>query len=245
MKTNWWYIFCAIANIASIAGIIIALLSDKNIAIIALISLLSAQCLILIIVIHLIKSYIKKKNPQKYLPIAHFNYYKKISDTHIIYDAYRIIQAKDLIMTKFPWNFKWTGKQPPIITSNLQECDGKIIGPVDDTAVIMVLKKPIYYDDTETLHFHSEMNDIDHSSQPHSDVRVDKYPYQVIYFKVELLYPQINNRTDARIMRAKLDSRVPDEYKTIDTTKFDSNTMSYNYVLYNPEVGYNYRIEWD
>lgn len=42
-----------------------------------------------------------------------------------------------------------------------------------------------------------------------------------------------------------LAEQLHEEFTTIDFIKFDNNTRSYCHDIYNPEVGYSYRISWD
>lgn len=243
-ESLWMKILTIAGGIASIVGVVIALFADQNKAIIALLSVIVALIIIVGYAVCSLNKFIQTEHPSEYLKLSLFTTFEQTDNTHSKYDGYRLIQSKRPVLTQVAWGFKWTGKTLPKISSTLQECNGKINQKTNSyDEVVLQLKKPLKFNETTVLHFHSEMDDVDHSAQPHLDVKVDA-PISVVYFRVILCNKDTDFAEHANFKRMPIDSKIPTAYETIETIVFDKVTRSYQYVLTNPEVGYFYRLEW-
>ncbi len=245
-----------IGSIASIVGIVIALLSDKNKAIIALVCVVVALLVVVACIVNRLNQYIKQEHSyldqfieqehsEDFLKLSFFTTFKQIDDTHSEYDGYRLIQSKRPILKEVPWGFKWTGSKLPKISSTLQDCNGQINPSTNDyDNVVLKFRKPLNYNETAVLHFHAEMDDIDGTAQPHLDVKIES-PLSIVHYRVVLCNKEQGTRSKAKFMRMPIHCSTPSSYKTLDTISFDPITHSYEYVLTDPEVGYYYRLEWE
>lgn len=235
-----------LGGVASIVGVVIALCTDKNKAIIALFAIIIFLLIILFAILSTLKRFVQKEHNKEFIKLSDFITYKFQDKTHIDYDVYRLIQSKRPYLTEIKWNFKWTGKKNPEIDSTLQSCDKPIIKGVDDgfDHIILNLKKPLLYNESEVLHFHAKMDDTDGSSLPVVGVKIEE-PVKVVRFKVVLLYKETDFNENAELKSAPIhDSGYGLKYQTIKTIEFNKHTKSYECVLTNPKVGYFYRLEW-
>lgn len=237
-------IFSIVAGLASIGGLFIALFADKDKAIIALCTVVIALLAILSYVFYLGCKLIQRENPNAYLKLSLFCTFEQIDETHSKFDGYRLIQSKRPILKQVSWGFHWSGSKLPQVSSSLQICDGKINvhnNSYDD--VILRLNKPLLFNETAVLHFHADMDDIDHTALPHLDIKVDS-PISLAYYRV-VLNNGVESMSNAKFMRMPIDSNRPLDYEVLDTVAFDSGTRSYQHILTNPEVGYYYRLAWE
>lgn len=235
-----------LGGISSIAGVVIALCSDKNKAIIALIAIIIALTTALFVLIYSVRKIVHREYDRDYLKLSFFTKYECLDGTHIAYDGYRLIQSKRIFLSDIKWSFKWTGSRPPTINSSLQNCDGQIItsSSNDYDHVVLKFKKALFYNESAVVHFHADMDDVDGTAQPHLDVKVEE-PISVVDFRVILAYKDSNFNEQARFMRKPVNSRTPSSYQILETVNFHTHSKSYEYVLTNPEVGYFYRLEWE
>lgn len=256
----WTKYLTIIGSIASIVGIVIAFLSDKDKAIIALISVVIALIIVALCVIKhfrllfrqyidqehsYLNKFIEQAHAEDFLKLSFFSTFIQLDDTKSTYDGYRLIQSKRPVLKEVPWGFKWTGSKLPKISSTLQECNGQInLNKNGYDNVVLQFRKPLRYNETAVLHFHAEMNDIDGTAQPHLDVKIES-PFSMVHYRVVLCNkePQFNRK--AKFMRMPIQSGSPSKYETLDMITFNSTTHSYEHVLTNPEVGYYYRLEWE
>ena len=234
-----------LGSIASVVGIVIALMTDNMKATIALISVIVALVVLIIYFIYILNTFIQKEYPEEYLKLSYFLTFEVLDETHSRLDGYRLIQSKRPILKQIHWGFKWTGSKQPVISSALQECNGKISrnGSSYDT-VVLNLKRPLKFNETAVLHFHAEMDDIEKIAQPHLDVKIDA-PISVVNYNVVLCNKDRNFNSNAKFMRMPISSDAPAAYETLATIAFNRTTRSYQHVLTNPEVGYYYRLEWE
>lgn len=252
----WIKILTIIGSIASIVGIVIALLSDKDKAIIALICVVVALLVVVACIVRYIKHYIEQEHSyldrfieqehnEDFLKLSFFTTFKQIDNTHSEYDGYRLIQSKRPVLKEVPWAFKWTGSKLPEISSTLQDCNGQINPSANDyDKVILKFRKPLKYNETAVLHFHAKMDDIDGKAQPHLDVKIES-PFSMVHYRVVLCNKADDFKSNAKFMRMPIQCGTPSKYETLETIPFDPLTHSYEHVLTNPEVGYYYRLEWE
>lgn len=105
--------------------------------------------------------------------------------------------------------------------------------------------RPRFFNETEVIHLKSTMNDSDGSSEPYVAVLVD-LPIAMIQFRVELLHcvkPQ-HSRMRAFFER-KRQTINRSEYEPVTSVPFDTTSRSFEYLLQNPEPGYEYRLRWE
>lgn len=237
--------FAIISGLFSIAGGIMSFCYDKNKAIIALIAIIVFLLALLFTIWYALSKIIRNNNESEFQKLSFFTKYECLDKTHIKYDGYRLIQSKRPVLSEIKWMFKWSGSVPPKISSTLQNCDGKIISNStnDYDHTVLKFKKALTYNESAVVHFHAEMDDVDGLAQPHLDVKIEE-PISVVDFRVILAYKTPDFSEQAKFMRKRINSSVPNDYEIIETVSYNPNSKSYEYVLTNPEVGYYYRLEW-
>ena len=245
-KENLLFWLAILSGLFSIASFFVALSSDQGMVIIMLIAFIVFLVAILCSVWYAIHKIVHKEFDREFMKLSFFTKYEYIDKTHIIYDGYRLIQSKRAFLSNIKWAFKWTGTKQPIISSSLQNCDGKIIENTsnDYDHVVLKFKKALSYNESAVVHFHANMDDVDNTAQPHLDVKVEE-PISVVDFRVILAYKDTNFSERARFMRKPINSGIPSNYQVLETVTFNPNSKSYEHVLTNPEVGYFYRLEWE
>lgn len=242
---NWlWKFFNIVAGCASIIGVLYLFFTDKENSIIAL----SAFCLFLLFVIaslwFAILKLIKKENPEDYKKITVFTSYETTDGIHGVYEVFKVIQSKRLILQQVDHNFKWTGSKRPEVSSELQEIKQLVeSGGNDYDKAVLLLKRPLGFNETGTIHFKALTDDYDGMAQPHLDFKVSN-SIDVIHFRVTLKHKE-DVRKPAKLLKKPIDSKAPTDYVQYGSVTFDVLSKSYQYYLTNPEIGYYYRLEWE
>lgn len=238
-------ILSCIGSIASIVGLIIFCCSNQIGLVISLSFFCGCLLLILIAIILTLLNFIKNENKAPYKKVSAFTKYETSDGIHITNETYRVIQSKRIILTEVEQNFKWSGSKTPKITSRLQEVVNVISnnGNTYDKAILK-LKKPLLFNETGTIHFHAEMDDLDGTASPHLDFKVD-LPVSIIHYRVILKHKPTGYCIPAKLLKRKIDSATPAQYETISSVEFDKESKSYEYHLIAPETGYFYRLEWE
>jgi hypothetical protein len=183
--------------------------------------------------------------PEKYRVISNYTKYETNDGQNIIFESFRVIQAKCPILNGIDYHFKWSGSKMPKITSNLQEVEKIVDSPEDyyDFAQLK-FKKSLLFNDTCIVHLFCEMDDVDNKSQPFVENKV-AIPLDFIHYRIILRHKDSNFKKNAIISRKKIDAQMSSQYKNIGSIPFDVNSKSYEYQLLTPETGYYYRIEWE
>ena len=234
-----------LSGVSSIAGFFVALSSDQSKVVIVLIAIIVFLVALLLSVWYAIHKIVHKEFDREYIKLSFFTKCEYINQNHIIYDGYRLIQSKRAFLPSIKWAFKWSGSKQPIISSTLQDCDGKIIENTsnDYDHVVLKFKKALSYNESAVVHFHANMDDVDNTAQPYLDVKIEE-PISVVDFRVILAYKDDHFSERAQFMRKPINSGIPTDYQILETVSFNSYSKSYEYVLTNPEVGYFYRLQW-
>jgi len=236
-----------VCYIATIVGLI-CLFFEKSTAI--LIALSTFCLLLLVIAIYVfvfLWQHLKRTN-YEYIGYATFiKFETAIDGRNIIFEVYKQIQCKRMILSEFKYTFKWTGDQLPIIISKLQNTDGRIYladeGSYDH--VKLNLKRALVFNETETIHFHATMDDINNASQPFVESKIDT-PTQIIHFRIILKHKPVDYFKPAVLKRRKINPQIGStRYEELQTVPFIQDCKSYEHHLLEPEVGYFYRIEWE
>lgn len=234
-----------LSGTSSIAGFFVALSSGQSKVVIVLIAIIVFLVALLLSVWYAIHKIVHKEFDRGYIKLSFFTKCEYVNQNHIIYDGYRLIQSKRAFLPSIKWAFKWSGSKQPIISSTLQDCDGKIIENTsnDYDHVVLKFKKALSYNESAVVHFHANMDDVDNTAQPYLDVRIEE-PISVVDFRVILAYKDDHFSERAQFMRKPINSGIPTDYQILETVSFNSYSKSYEYVLTNPEVGYFYRLQW-
>lgn len=176
---------------------------------------------LLLSVWYVIHKIVHKEFDREYIKLSFFTKYEYIDKTHII--CYRLIQSKRAFLPSIKWAFKWTGAKQPVVSSTLQNCDGKIIENTsnDYDHVVLKFKKALSFNESAVVHFHANMDDVDNTAQPHLDVKVEE-PISVVDFRVILAYKNANFSERAQFMRKPINSGVPTDYQILETVSFNS-----------------------
>ena len=153
------------------------------------------------------------------------------------------MQCKTLIITEHTHNFHWTGTNPPVVSSNQQDFlrVEKSANGEDYDKAIFRFKKPLTYNDFTIIQFKMDIDNSDNKGKKYVAHKVEEN-IQLINFRVELMY--LVNGKDAKILRKKLNTSLEMSFENIGFVKFEEKTKSYSHSIYNPEVGYTYRLDW-
>lgn len=242
---SWvWRVFNIVAGCASIMGVFYLFFTDKEVGVIALF----AFCVFLLFAIGTlcigVVKLIKKEHPDDYNKITVFTSYETTDGIHGVYEVFKVIQSKRLILQQVEHNFKWTGSKRPNISSELQEIKQLIESDANNyDKAILLLKKPLGFNETGTIHFKALTDDFDGKAQPHLDFKVCN-AINVIHFRVTLKHKDDYSKP-AKLLKKPIESSVPTEYEQYGSICFDKLSKSYQYYLTNPEIGYYYRLEWE
>lgn len=232
--------FSLIASLASIIGLFIIFLPNKNQTIIALIAFIVFLLIILLRLFFVVKTFLLQKTEDGFHKFATYMRYYTNDGKHITYEAYKYIQCKTLIMDEHHHEFYWTGKSVPIIKSDIQRFMGTSKSTNGYEKATLKFITPLTYNDFAVVHLKMDLDDSGQISETHLEQRV-KEKVQFINFRVELRH--CKNKKDARVMRKVINS--PGGYSIIDYVKFDTLNRSFEYSFPNPDAGYLYRLEWD
>lgn len=243
---NWLLnVFNLIAGSASIVGVFCLFFSDERVGGIALLAFCVFLALLLISTwIGLIK-FIQKENPEKYKKISAFTSYETSDGIQGVYEVFKVIQSKRLILQTIEHNFKWTGTKQPELSSNLQEIKQVVYSNDNsyDTALLS-LRKPLKYNEAGTIHVKAVTDDFDHAAHPHLDYKVNS-EINVILFRVTLKNKTEHFNKPAKLLKKQIESDTPVDYQLFGSVPFDGQSKSYQYYLTEPEIGYYYRLEWE
>ena len=236
--------FNIIAGLASIIGLFIVFLPGKNQVIIALSAFIVFLLIILLRIFWLTEQFLKNKSENGYDKLATIVRYRSEDGRFITNEIQKYIQCKMLIMDKHIHEYYWSGSGQPIVESDTMNFDSIKDSEDGYKKAILKFKNPLVYNGFFIVHIRMKMDDADQISKPYINMRV-KEKTQLITFKVELFYKHGNHVQNARISKKKLATLAPagDEY--IDNIPFNTKTFSYEYNIYDPEVGYSYKIEWE
>lgn len=236
--------FYFFASLASIVGFIILFINNEAATWIALIFYCVVVTSFCVALIYTLLKLINIKN-QDFDSKSTFVKYETSDGNVIIFEIYKLIQSKKTILTEHLFNFKWTGRIMPEITSDLQE----VINIVDqkDPAkydkAILKFKRPVYYNENEVIHFKAKLDDTDKKSETHVSNRITQ-EVDIIHYRIILKYKLADYNSNAFLERKRIDS-INDNYDKIREIAFDPTTKSYEYHLLKPELGYIYRIRWE
>jgi hypothetical protein len=189
-------------------------------------------------------SYLNNKTNSGYQNLATFSrYYTNDGDT-ITYESLKFIVCKSIILDKHEHRYIWTGSQVPNISSDTATVESTIkteAGEFDK--VIFKFKEPLLYNDFAVIHIRMTCDDADHQSKPQLESYV-RGKLKLIEFKVELRHKK-GIIKPARLYKRKIDTSANDDYKLIQEVQFDKSTSSYTHVMYNPPIGFAYKLSWD
>lgn len=216
-----------LSGTSSIAGFFVALSSDQSKVVIVLIAIIVFLVALLLSVWYAIHKIVHKEFDRGYIKLSFFTKCEYVNQNHIIYDGYRLIQSKRAFLPSIKWAFKWSGSKQPIISSTLQDCDGKIIENTsnDYDHVVLKFKKALSYNESAVVHFHANMDDVDNTAQPYLDVRIEE-PISVVDFRVILAYKDDHFSERAQFMRKPINSGIPTDYQILETVSFNSYSKS-------------------
>lgn len=248
-KKVWLIIEKPLIAIGSICSIVsVAALCFKSY--IAIVISVSALCIalvvILVAIVRVLNRFLEDKSGEDYKCVSSFIRYKTADGENIEVESYKLIQVKCSLMQFFDVGFKWTGKNFPEISSDLQTVENSL--PSQDSTsydkVRLRLKQPALYNETTVIHFRSKTNDAEKISEPKVEVCV-KWPIEFIQINIHLGYKDTTCVETARIERKKINSDVPQKYEVVKSIPFDNRSRQYVYSFINPEPGYFYKIVWE
>lgn len=133
----------------------------------------------------------------------------------------------------------------PVISSELQEIKHLTFSDTNqyDKAVLL-LKRPLKFNETATVHFKAVTDDFDNKAQPYLDYKVNS-DINVIHFRVTLKNKDENYSKPAKLLKKPIESVIPAEYEQYGSVPFDQQSKSYQHCMTDPEIGFYYRLEWE
>src|ERR1700739_4366563 len=154
--------FFAWSSLASILSLILFFFAVPWAVVIALSVFCLTLIAFLICLIRVLNKFIEKENADSYRKQSSFVKYETSDGVNIVFETYRHIQSKCSLLTEFEYNFKWSGKNLPVVTSNLQDVvDIKENMGTNYDKAILKFKSPLLYNETGVVHFHAKLNDVD------------------------------------------------------------------------------------
>lgn len=245
MKTIIWKIFNMVAGSASIFGFVYLFFSDDKTGVLALL-FFSVFLLGLLVAVWVgIIGMIKKENSNDYKKITSFTSFETNDGIHGVYEVFKVIQSKRVFLQQIDHNFKWSGSKMPVISSELQEIKHLTVSDTNqyDKAVLL-LKRPLKFNETATVHFKAVTDDFDNKAQPYLDYKVNS-DINVIHFRVTLKNKDENYSKPAKLLKKPIESVIPAEYEQYGSVPFDQQSKSYQHCMTDPEIGFYYRLEWE
>jgi hypothetical protein len=233
--------FLAIVNVMSIVGFIVLFVTNKTQAIVALVMFVVFLIIILLRVFWVTDQFLKNKSRIGYDKLSTSAKYHTRDGRMITYEVVKFIQCKQILTQRHEHIFYWSGSTLPTITSDTMTFE-KVVDDDDGfKKAIFRFKTPLVYNGVFIAHIRMQLDDTDRRSSTHIEQYI-KDPMQLVSFNVQLLYKR-GNVPDARLLRRPIGATsIPHE--PIDAVPFDKKTFSYLRDVYDPEVGYTYRLEW-
>lgn len=236
--------FYFFASLASIIGLIVTFISNKNSVLIALTFFCS---MLLIFTISLLYTLFKITGLSRtdFDSKSTFVKYETIDSKNITFEIFKLIQSKKPILSDYKFNFKWSGTKMPEITSNLQEVINvmDLQDPTKYDKAILKFGKPVYYNQNQVIHFKANLNDVDKQSNTYVSNRITQ-EVDIIHYRIILKYKPVDYDENAILEKRKINS-IDANYEKVDEIGFDFDTKSYEYHLLSPDLVYNYRITWN
>ncbi|MFN0050318.1 MAG: hypothetical protein ACKVOU_14435 [Cytophagales bacterium] len=232
--------FFFLSALASIISLFFPIFQSNQLATIALLFFVATLIILLFKLILGINEFTETSYPEDYSTNSSFIKYSTFDGIRISYEVYKSIQCKRLYKTYYEYDFKWSGKNEPKISSKLQNFKKTIKNnEIGLDKAILEYPEPLYFNQSAIIHFLAELNDPDQVSKPYVCVKID-YKINILHFRIELKH---RNNIQYKIERRKIDIQVAAEYELLE--KFNVEGNSFEYHLINPEIGYFYRIVWD
>ena len=245
MKTIFWKIFNIVAGCASIFGVMYLFLTDKEIGFLALGFFCFFLLGLLFAVWVAVFGMIKKENRDEYKKITSFTSYETSDGVHGVYEVFKVIQSKRAFLQQIDHHFKWSGSKMPVISSELQEIKHlTVFGTNQYDKAALLLRRPLKFNETATIHFKAVTDDLDNKAQPYLDYKVNT-DINVIHFRVTLKNKDGHFSKSAKLLKKPIDSVTPADYEQYGSVPFDQQSKSYQYCLSDPEIGFYYRLEWE
>jgi lipopolysaccharide export LptBFGC system permease protein LptF len=121
-KNSWKNIFLYSSAVFSILGTFYTFLNDKLTLIIALVAVCLALTIIICIITRFFITWVEPQSgDRKTEKRSSFIKYEASNDAKkIVYEIYRLIQIKCSILSEYTYDFLWSGKNQPKISSKLQ-----------------------------------------------------------------------------------------------------------------------------
>ncbi len=233
--------FIAIINVMSIIGFVVLFVTTEEQAIIALVAFILFLIALFIRAYWVTDQFLKNKSPNGYEKLSTSAKYTCDGNT-VFFELKKFIQCKQVIMNTHEHSFYWTGSKDPRISSETMEYVQTIPTENQYRKAIFKFKEPLVYNGVFVAHIKMEMDDSDKRSSPHMEQYVRERT-QLISFKVQLPYKNKRVIPAAKLSRRPINS-VNSPYEFLSSISFDKNTKTYEHNIFEPEVGYSYRLEW-
>lgn len=154
--------FYFLASSASLIGLFLLFVQDTWAVIVALVFF----CIMLLFfTMSLIYTLLRLINlgSNEFESKSTFVKYETIDGKIIVFENYKLIQAKKTMITEFSFSFKWSGSIMPKVSSDIQTCTN-IVDDQDPSkydSAILQFKKPLYFNENEVIHFKAILDDTD------------------------------------------------------------------------------------
>lgn len=161
-------------------------------------------------------------------------------------DTYRVIQCKRLFLTEIRFNFKWTGKKMPKLSSCAQTIENihhNEDGNKWDDAIVK-FQNPLRYNECTVVNIKTENDDYDNTAQPWLNCKLSA-PIDMLDFRIMLSYKPNGYSKPAIFERKKIDSEIDGDYEYMESIEFDTGNKQYSFCKVNPNPGFVYRLRWE
>ncbi|MDR1984408.1 MAG: hypothetical protein LBQ28_06270 [Prevotellaceae bacterium] len=238
-------VYAFIASTISILGFFLIYLENETAMIIALVFICMALSAIVYIAYKFFVTWVEPQSGNKSTEKrSSFIKYEASADAKkIIYEVYRLIQIKCPILTKYEYEYQWSGSKQPAFSSKLQNFE-KINLRKDEREfdkAIFKFKTPVHYNQNALIHVRVDLDDTDLNSSTYVQSTIDE-DIDIIHYRIVLKYKK---HSENAILEKRQIGSISLNYTKIDEIPFDNETKSYEYHLLNPDVGFMYRIRWN
>jgi len=195
-----------------------------------------------------INRYLDIKTDDGYIIHSELIKFTYLSKTHVQYEVIQTLQSKKVLLRTIDFEFRWSGSErtPIFASTEFHTIKKKVINDNNEfDRLKLSFKNPLLFNQIGTLQCQLEVTDKNNTHFPLISKAV-RSNVSFIYFQVELTHADSSYTSEAIIERMPLDTQPgTGAYVETDRVSFNINTKSYEYPIYNPRVGYRYRMKWD
>ena len=243
IKTYIWPFVAGASIVLSILSFFFQIFENDTYVKIALVTLVLFLIALLFIIVNSINKVFGLHFKDDYRRVSSFFVYEENVKGKSIFETYRLIQCKKIMLTEVPYKYKWTGKKAKICSKNQKITREKKGRDGEWDEVSLKFDKPLHFNDSTVLHIRTENEDPNGVAKPWIECRLES-PIEFLHFRVQLAYKGNQCQELAVFERKRINSELDTGFEEIESIKFDATYMQYSYIYLNPDPGYYYRLRW-